>query len=194
MDKQDFQALWDKAQESGLFGEAKPKPKNVPQYNDSSSEVFESPEAKYWRDVYNTIKVNGGEDLAPDPLNLISEEATTSKEDLKKFAQSSGPNANPVTPWTVGKDQDYDPQMADVAQLEQLHDMKCNLQELEAKLNAKTALGETAQGKKVQRQINALRTQIDNLSDALTPDFLDHYYVDRNDMKDKISEEENNKA
>jgi hypothetical protein len=163
---------------------------------------------KYWRDVHEKLagghSVDPLSDIpSPDNTDQILREFTekvkrkfvTGAQDgsvhqhhrspdrtqtaLKKMNQALGTNPNPVYPNTVGKDQDYNPSWADVNQLEQLHDMRVNLHELESKLNSKDALAQTKQGKTIQNQINSLWTQIDNLSNSITPDFLDDNYVTR---------------
>ena len=143
------------------------------------------PDAQYWNKVYRMM---AKEDDVPDPLaddilteddkqivNPVPKKPNLTDKEIGNVAKSKANAANPIDPASVGKDQDYKPSLADVYQLEQLHNMKINLCELEGKLNAKSALGHSKDGQKIQGQINELKKKIDELSDSITPDFLQSY-------------------
>jgi hypothetical protein len=173
---------WDKAQEAGIFDDAPgPVEPFMPQ-DDPYCKKESAPanaDVDYWREIYaksmgqsmpSGMLNEQGIPPMPNPV-----EPGLSKPEIQKIAKSAANAANPTRITTVGKDQDYKPNWSDVRQLEQLHDMKINLYELESKLNHGHALAETKKGQKVQTQINNLKKEIDALSDALSPDFLQSY-------------------
>jgi hypothetical protein len=183
--------LWEKAQKEGVFGDsAQPVPENPIPYASHEPKGHDNVDKEYWNNVYANSRHAGD---APDPFtkpevlndwNVVSGDRTTPqpqplKSDLTDkekgdVVRTAADAANPIEPSSVGKDQNYKPNWADVQQLEQLHDMKVNLHELESKLNAGDAMA-TDKGQKIQKQIDSLRVRMDELSDELTPDFLRSY-------------------
>lgn len=172
--------MWEKAQEDGTIETTPPTTKAEKQdffgqNHQAPTEEFQDDDVEYWN------KINGREEprilteqdrITPAPQPL---EPDLSKKEIGDVASTVANAANPIQPSSVGKDQNYKPNLADVQQLEQLHNMKVNLYELESKLNAKDALAQSSQGKKIQTQIENLKVQIDELSDAISPDFLKSY-------------------
>lgn len=168
--------MWEKAQEDEDFQKESPKVEPNPHRD-----------ADYWNAVYE--KMNKYDD-APDLANpqILTEENQKDKitipipkkpnlstKELGDVAKSAANAANPTTATSAGKDQDYKPNLADVYQLEQLHDMKIKLYDLECKLNEKDALAQSKEGMKIQVQIEDIKRKIDELSDSITPDFLQSY-------------------
>ena len=180
--------MWQKAQEEdGLFKD-EPTPTTSPskidffgQHHEEGEEDISQTNSDYWNTIYN-MSNNAGD--APDVTKwqVLTEDEVpkpvkpnlTNKE-IGDIVKSKANSANPIHPVSVGKDQDYKPSLANVYQLEQLSIMKVSLCELEGKLNANDALGKTKEGSKVQKQIDEMKKKIDELSDAITPDFLQSY-------------------
>jgi hypothetical protein len=183
-DLKNWQDMWEKAQAE--MGQDQKSPSQefrkdlVPQQPEKSE--FSSVDKEYWDAIYKASK-NPSD--APDPLEVFNEDLSVetpkpvkpnqSKEELGGVAKGRANAANPIDPASIGKDQDYKPNLADAGQLEQLHNLKINLYELECKLNTNDCLAKTQQGKKIQGQIKRLKSQIDELSDNITPDFLQSY-------------------
>ncbi len=165
-----FADIWDKALKDGVFKDA-PKP---PEPNrdsdffgqwDGSEEVpMNECDAKYWARVYNLSK-GTGPGAAPDPLR---EDAVATKDRIKKVSDRIANSANPIYPGTVGKDQDVKAtrNWTDGPELQELAQLKVKLEKLESQMNAQEGLGKN--GSSVQKQIDALRTKLDDLSDSLT--------------------------
>jgi hypothetical protein len=168
--------MWEKAQNDEEFQKESPKVAPNP-HSDQG----------YWNAVYEKMT---SYDDAPDIAapEMITEENQKDKitvptpikpnltdKEMGDVVKSKANAANPVNPASVGKDQDYKPNMADVYQLEQLHDMKIKLYDLECKLNEKDALAKSKEGVKIQVQIEDIKKKIDELSDAITPNFLQSY-------------------
>ena len=171
--------MWEKAQENEII-KSSPSPQVQKQdffglHHQVPNEEIKDDDIECWN------KINGREEpqilteqdgITPAPQPL---EPDLSKKEIGDVASTVANAANPIQPSSVGKDQNYKPNLADVQQLEQLHNMKVNLYDLESKLNAKDALAQSSQGKKIQTQIKNLKVQIDKLSDAISPDFLKSY-------------------
>lgn len=190
--------MWDKAQNDDEFKKQSKKANEKPldnvdffgQQRYAGEEVEDvdasSSDSEYWKKIYR-MSSNGD---APDPLadenQVITEDGkqivnprpvkpNLSDKEMGDVAKSAGNSANPISPSSVGKDQNYKPNFADVYQLESLVDLKTNLHELECKLNAGDSLGKSKQGQKIQKQIDEMRKKIDDLSDSITPNFLQSY-------------------
>ena len=173
--------MWEKAQEDGTI-ETAPPPERVEkqdffgQNHQAASEEIKDDDVEYWNNLNGKTEPQvlneEGDRITPAPQPL---EPDLGKKEIGDVASTVANAANPIQPSSVGKDQNYKPNLADVQQLEQLHNMKVNLYELESKLNAKDALAQSNQGKKIQTQIENLKVQIDELSDAISPDFLKSY-------------------
>lgn len=181
-DLQNWQDMWQKAQEE-IEEQNPPAPrKGIEPAPGPEKSEFSSVDKEYWDAIYRASRHPGD---APDPLEVFTEDLRVEtpkpvppnqeKKELGDVAKTKANAANPIDPASVGKDQDYKPNLADVGQLEQLHNLKINLYELECKLNTNDCLAKTDQGKKIQSQIQSLKTQIDELSDNITPDFLQSY-------------------
>lgn len=176
-----YAAIWDAAQGKGIFKDSpKPSPSKNQEDEDSffgadffgqnrSSEYdIDEPinevDSKYWASVSRMADPNG---KYFDPL-LVAEEASPSKEDLKKSADNMSKAHNPIYPDSVGKDQDVNVvQNWGVGGKEhfQLEDLKVRLEKLESKLNSIESKGDS--GKAAQEKIDSLKSQIDELSDSL---------------------------
>jgi hypothetical protein len=179
---------WLKAQKGGHFGTPEPTEEEIANTQQGFMQSkpksgFSEIDSKYWNQLYSKSKHPGD---APDPTQrpqVLNEDVPPQPQPLKpdltnqekgEIVRGAADSPNPIIPGSVGKDQDYKPNWADVQQLEQLHDMKINLHELESKLNTNDAMA-TQKGQKIQKQIDSLRLQMDALSDELTPDFLKSY-------------------
>jgi hypothetical protein len=99
------------------------------------------------------------------------------KKSLEDTADAIAKAANPIYHYSKGKDQQprVTKNWSDGDELVELHKIKIQLEKLESKMNAADAVGESAQARKIQKQIAQMWEQIDKLSDSLTPDFVNDY-------------------
>ena len=182
--------MWDKAQKDGTIESPTTKPEAgvekedfFGQSNTPAPKLLQEGDVEYWNklsgckyqvgvDPACEENLNEDDRITPAPQPI---EPDLGKKEIGDVASTVANAANPIQPASVGKDQNYKPNLADVNQLEQLHDMKVNLHELESKLNNKDALAKSDQGKKIQTQIENMKAQIDALSDSISPDFLKSY-------------------
>jgi len=198
---------WDKAQQEGIFDEpSKPKVSDFEANsadffgNWRPKEEEQTPlrdiDAKYWDNVY---KMSTGLSDAPDVIGAGEEEEVLNEQtpvDVASKVQDKplrelpdkdalgvkgaelGNTANPIHPWTRGKDQrpKITPNFIAGNELSELVNMKFNLYQLEGKLNAAPEFGsyrgDTDNIKKIQTQIDELKQRIDFLSNSLSPDFM----------------------
>ncbi len=188
---------WEKAQASGIFGTPK-QPQN-PKQDDyhRPQNIVQDVDTEYWNKVYRLSNHMGD---SPDPLEeepdpaagnepvTISEDApgkndfklvSTTKSDKKtsgKITDELGGLPNPVKAATRGKDANnrVTPNFAGGQEIIELHKMKEQLQKLEDKIAADPMV-ENKSTKKVMTQIDALWARIDELSDTLTPEFVQEY-------------------
>lgn len=170
--------MYKKAIDDGVFKDAPEPPK--PDHYKFLQDVDRAPdhrsaEAEYWNRMHS--------ELATDPMEVFNEDyddapkpvkQNMSKDEIGDVASSKANAANPIDPASVGKDQDYKPNLADVNELQELHDMRVKLLELQGKLAASDALA-TDEGSKIQKQIDKLKQDIDELSDNISPQFLQSY-------------------
>lgn len=176
-----YAAIWDAAQEKGIFKDA-PKPPQPRNHNDEEDSFFgadffgqnrsseydiDEPinevDSKYWAKVSRMADPSG---KYFDPL--INEESVPSKENAKKSVEKISGSHNPVYPASVGKDQDMQvAQNWGVGGKEhfQLEDLKVRLEKLESKLNGLESNASPV--KSTQDKIEGLKKQIDELSDSL---------------------------
>ena len=175
--------MWDKAQGDGEFIDGckeadAPNTEKVDffgQNHEEGEEEIEQSNSDYWNTIYNMSN-------APDIDQVLTEneelprpiKSNLTDKEIGDIVRSKANSANPIHASSVGKDQDYKGGI-NVYQLEQLSDMKLSLHELEGKLNTNNALGKTKAGSRVQKQIDEMKRKIDELSDALTPNFLQSY-------------------
>lgn len=153
-------------------------------------------DTKYWNTVYQlskggyrapdvtkvteqTSKIDGvdsEEPIASQPQKKVRD--TPTKDDLGQKGAELGNTANPVEPPSRGEDQrkHVTPDWSDGKGIRELVSMKNDLYELEVKLNKHPKFGsygpEDAGIKKIQTQIDELRHKIDELSNSLSPDFV----------------------
>jgi hypothetical protein len=165
---------WEAAQKEGIFADA-PKPAPQPiadffgQYPTVDDKPLKDVDAEYWNQVY---RMSQGDHDAPDVTqyqdDLLQEEKLPTKDELANVAKVVGSTSNPIQPTSVGKDQDLvvTPNWTDGKELVELSEMKAKLEQLESKLNAAESFGESSKG--IQGKIDALKQQIDDLSDSLT--------------------------
>lgn len=178
-----YAAIWDAAQNKGIFKDA-PKPPQPRNQDDEDSffgadffgqnrsaeydvdEPINEVDSKYWATVSRMADPTG---KYIDPL--LAEESVPSKENAKKASEKMSGSHNPVYPNSVGKDQDVNvAQNWGVGGKEhfQLEDLKVRLEKLESKLNGIESKGDS--GKGTQDKIDNLKKQIDELSDSLNGD------------------------
>jgi len=164
--------------------------------SDKNREILSECDAKYWNQLYKrtkgevvteeakptteqTSKVKGvgtEEPLASEPQGKLRD--VPSKDDLGTKAAELGNSANPIYPSTRGEDQrkHVTPEWADGKGLRELVYMKHNLYNLEVKINSNPKFGaygpEAPEIKKIQGQIDELKYKIDELSNSLSPDFV----------------------
>jgi len=151
-------------------------------------------DAKYWQQVYKlsnhsgeapdilkeqTSKIDGigtEEPLASQPQGKTRD--VPSKDALGVKGAELGNTANPIEPPSRGEDQrkKVTPEWADGKGLREIVYMKHNLYNLEVKLNSNPKFGaygdEAPEIKKIQTQIDELKHKIDELSNSLSPDFI----------------------
>lgn len=174
--------IWEKALKKGIFDDA-PKPP-APAEPEASADFFgqlhtdeydmDSPlneaEVKYWKELAKDAADRSSYYM---PLN---EEKELDKEAASKMASRLGSTFNPVYPNTAGKDQDIKVTQnwgVGGKELNDLEDLKKRLHELEVKLNTAGILPKKGKKTKnedentIQKSINDLKKQIDQLSDEL---------------------------
>lgn len=165
-----YTAQWEKALEKGIFDDA-PQPVQPNRELDFFGQMggedvpLNECDAKYWDRVYKLSR-NTGPGQVPDPLTPLKEE--TDKTAVKRATDKIANSANPIEPWTVGKDQDWKPtaNWTDGKELRELADLKKKLEQLESKMNAQESEGKS--GESIQKQIDAMRQKLDDLSDSLS--------------------------
>lgn len=165
-----WQTQWDAALEKGIFDT--PKKDHVPsaqknpesffgtQKNSPSEEVPQT-DSEFWRDIYRNSREYGTQcDLDGRDDSMIQESSV---------AAPLGPKtANPVRVNTLGMDQDVKNvgSTYDVADLQNLENLKVKLHGLLDKLNGLEGKGQGAG--KLESQIQSLQKQIDEFSDNLS--------------------------
>lgn len=166
-----FAAIWDAAQEKGIFADA-PKSKPEPPTEDGwgsdfFGQNFSSTDEEMTineSDVAYWAECSRMSDFTGKKINEVKD--GSSKE---KLAKDMGAAHNPVYPNTVGKDQKMNVTQnwglggKEHFNLEQL---KIDLEKLESKLNALDS--EDKPSDAVQSKIDDIRKQIDDLSDSLS--------------------------
>ena len=181
--------MWDKAQEDGEFIDGckeadAPNTEKVDffgQNHEEGEEEIDQSNSDYWNTIYK-MSNNSGD--APDVTNyqVLTEneevprpiKSNLTDKEIGDIVRSNANSANPIHASSVGRDSDYKPNLVNIYKLEQLSDMKVSLCELEGKLNVNDGLGKK-EGIKIQVKINELKNKIDELSDTLTPNFLQSY-------------------
>lgn len=148
-------------------------------------------DSKYWRDVYK-LSVDSTDPLEDDVLTedqgikndplgsepLGKQRDVPTKDSLGVKGAELGNTANPIYPDTRGEDQrkKVTPDWADGTKLRELVDMKDSLYKLEVKLNSNPKFGaygpDAPEIKKIQGQIDDLKEKIDQLSNSISPDFV----------------------
>jgi len=94
---------------------------------------------------------------------------------MSKMARGLAHSANPVYFYSYGKDQDLHvtPNWSSGVELEELHNIKVELEQLESKLGHAETLGKDT--KRLKSQLSELKIKVDELSNSLTPGFLSDY-------------------
>jgi hypothetical protein len=189
---------WQSAQEKGIFKESV-KPPVVNQQSKSSDyfgNIRETPapkkgvslnecDAKYWKQVYqrsnNEPVVEQTSKIKDDPIESEPQgklRDVPTQGELGVKGAELGNTANPVEPPSRGEDQrkHVTPNWSDGVGIREIAYMKHNLYNLEVKINSHPkfgAYGEDApEIKRIQAQIDTLRHEIDELSNSLSPDFV----------------------
>jgi hypothetical protein len=157
--------------------------------SDKNHAMLNECDTKYWKQVCKlakgekldeqTSKIDGigsEEPLASEPQGKLRDVPT--KADLGVKAAELGNTANPVEPPSRGDDsrKHVTPEWADGKGLRELVYMKHNLYNLEVKINSNPKFGaygeDVPEIKKIQGQIDELKHKIDELSNSLSPDFI----------------------
>jgi hypothetical protein len=154
-----------------------------------------SVDATYWNKIkelsmsddptasFSLDSFSDNEELAGEEDKLIQEQ--TKKEVLSipmdqplgDLAKTAADSPNPVEPPSVGKDQRrrVTPNWTDGQELRELDELKRSLYDLEVKLSGPDGLinsgGVGQNNDKVEQQIEALKRDIDELSNTLSPKF-----------------------
>lgn len=159
--------LWDKAQAEGIFKDASKLPVPTPQTSDQSffgpidthhdGNGIRDCDTQYWNDVYELSK--GG-----DP-QLLQEGV---KDVLKTSADAIVRSPNPITPSSVGTDQELTPGSMGATfsekDIEDLTAMKLQLHELTSKM----ASYDMKNNKQLEAKLVAMKKKIDEFSDELS--------------------------
>jgi hypothetical protein len=117
-----------------------------------------------------------GQPIGSTPQGKLRDVPT--KDSLATKAAELGNTANPVYPSTRGDDSrsNVTPNWSDGDGLRELVEMKHKLSELQVKINSHPKFGaygpDSPEIKKIQNQINELKSKIDSLSNSLSPDFV----------------------
>lgn len=168
--------IWEKAQEKNIFGqEEKTAPVNnsggffgqqmdfTPTAGPSAAEV------ENWN---KTVKMSN---YWNEPIDQINEER---KAHAKKIQEAANPylkdvktSPNPVALSTAGPDSEQIDATFNEKDIEDLSALKNKLHELNSKLCEFEGLGKEA--KKFESQINGVKKQIEELSNAMTRSFYD---------------------
>lgn len=166
-DIEKYQKIWEKAQAEDIFADA-PKPPRPAEPGDSADyfgnylsgnydidKPLNEVDISYWK------KVSGIPGKYVDPLS-------ETKEQEAEVAKAMGNAANPIYPYSAGKDQEVKVNQnwgAGGKEIEQLAELKAKLEQLEGKITATEVNGGST--KSVQSEIDELRKKIDDLSDSL---------------------------
>ncbi len=166
---------WEKALKDGFMDDSPHLPPPSPigqsdffgQWDGGDDTALNECDAKYWAQVYQLSK-HAGPGQCPDPLTPMKEERVAAKNDIKRMTDKIANAANPIYPYSVGKDQDTKPtsNWTDGSELRELAELKRKLEKLESKMNAEEGNGKS--GATIEKQINAMREKLDELSDSLT--------------------------
>ena len=185
--------MYDKAQEDGVF-EAAPKPvqPNL-QTSDNSffglvntdpTEEVSDVDAEYWQQVYErteeTTPFGGvaGEieiQYEDDEINESVVEEADKKGKPGDVAKAMLDSPNPIHPTSAGKDQELKPTPNwccaddDSKGVVEVEELKRKLYDLECKLSGPDGLKESAP--KIDKQLEAMKKKIDELSDRLNPNY-----------------------
>jgi len=169
------------------IGETKPR--------DSNSFSLNEVDTQYWNRIYKMSRHQGddpdifAEDgltgqptIEEDPLAskspLKKQRETPSKDDLGEKGEELANTANPIHPPSRGDDSraHVTGEFADGKKLREINDMKLSLHALQGKLNANPKFGaygkEAPEIKKIQGQIDEIKSKLDHLSNSLSPDFV----------------------
>lgn len=181
---------WAEAQEKGIFPEApKPAVTDIQDYfgnwktETKKAVTLTECDTKYWKQVYKLSKgvVEQTSVVEDDPVGSTPQgklRDVPDKDDLSTKAAELGNTANPVIPSTRGEDQrkHVTPDWSDGKGLRELVDMKYQLYKLEGKINSSAKFGaygaDSPEIKKIQSQIDELKHKMDELSNSLSPDFV----------------------
>lgn len=166
-DIEKYSKMWDDAKAAGIFAEA-PKPPAPAEPTDSADyfgnflggnydidKPLNEVDVTYWNRL---SKMAGG---SLDPLREDKAQET-------EVAKAMGNAANPIYPYSYGKDQEMKVNQnwgAGGKEIEQLAELKAKLENLEGKITATEVNGGGT--KNIQQEIDSLRKQIDELSDSL---------------------------
>ena len=174
---------------SDYFGNVRKDSKETVALNDC--------DIKYWNQVY---KLSNHDGEAPDIFTPLNEQPSKvdgigteaplasqpqgklrdvpSKGDLGVKGAELANTANPIYPSSRGEDQrkHVTPEWEDGKGLRELVYMKHNLYNLEVKINSSPKFGayapDSPEIKKIQVQIDELKHKMDELSNSLSPDFI----------------------
>jgi len=108
--------------------------------------------------------------LVSENIDKIFGEAS---DDAKDTAEKAGNAPNPIHPWTRGEDQELKvtPNFSDGDALRELNDLKIKIEGLERELHGAEVIGTKKEENSVQKQIDSIRSKIDELSQQLAPGF-----------------------
>jgi hypothetical protein len=156
----------------------------------SSNQGFD---CQYWNDVYKSSKgevLNEGKKKNIDFSISKQPQSPNKKIGSKEYligadneddgvedgdlATQIGKQPNPIQYPSVGDDarRHITPTWAAGVELQELSDMKASLEKLESRMNQYMGMAEDKEAKKVASQIKNLWKKIDELSDKLTPKFI----------------------
>jgi len=171
-----YQGLWDNAQDKMQVEPIHPHPQSeeAPKRIDANELLNERRAAADreldWRDM---LLVSENIDKIFNPERI--DEAERSKSAVADVAKRAASAPNPVEKWTLGKDQALrvTPNFNDSEALRELADLKIRFEALEREIHASNVHGEEKQENKLNKQLDSLRSKLEELNDQLTPHMYD---------------------
>jgi hypothetical protein len=169
-----YAQIWDKALEDGIF-------KDAPKLGDAAAagsnffgqsmldefdpdEPLNESQVAEWRSISQAISLSNG-------ACIVNEESEPSKKSLQNVSKKMANTHNPVYPYSVGKDQDYQNVGVDGEEVKKLEELKAKIETLEKSLAKMSLEGKDLE--KAKAKIVKLKKQYDDLSDAASGNRFD---------------------
>ena len=170
-----YMSLWDAARD---------KMENEPIHPQNQSHPM-PPEEVSANDLLNERRnADGTEEMPFSDMLLVAENidrvfhpdrfteaARKSKAAITDISHRSAGSPNPVEKWTLGKDQDLrvTPNFNDGEVLRELSELKVKFEALERDIHSANVRGEEKQENNLLKQLQSLRSKLEELNDKITP-------------------------